>query len=245
MRKALRAYGLLFRWQFLRQRQNIPVLLVIQVALALGIVYGLAFLIPDIDKRSALFLATGAPTLTLLIMGLNVVPQEVSRAKLSGEAAYVATLPVPRLAPAAAEVSFWLLVQLPGTFLALLVASIRFDFALQVSPAVLPTMALVALSGASVGYALAMLLKPQVANQLGSFIGIALLLFSPINFPAERMPEALQAIHQVLPVKYMADLIRWSLTGMTDTAIGLAFAVVTAWCVAGIAMSWRIAARRL
>lgn len=245
MRKALRAYGLLFWWQFLRLRQQIVMIVVIQLALALGIVYGLAFLLPNIDKRSALYLATGAPTLTLLILGLTVVPQEVSRGKISGESAYLATLPVPRLAAPAAEVSFWLLAQLPGTVLALVVAAWRFDFALQVNAAVIPAVLLVALSGAAVGYALAMLLKPQTAQQLSSFLAIGILLFSPINFPADRMPGAVQALHQLLPIQYMADLVRWSLTGLVESGIGLSFAVVTAWCSAGIAFSWRVAVRRI
>ena len=244
MRNALKAYGLLLRWQYLRQRRDLPTLVLIQVALALGIVYGLAFLLPNIDKRSALYLATGAPTMTLLIMGLNVVPQEVSQGKLTGRFDYLSSLPIPRLATLASDVTFWLIVQLPGTVLALVIASARFDFALRVSWTVVPAMLLVAFSGACVGYALAITLKPQVANQLGSFIALAILLFSPINFPAERLPQVLESIHAVLPVKYMADLVRWSLTGGFTTSPGLAFAVVAAWCAAGLAASYRAAMKR-
>lgn len=243
--KTLRVYGLLLWWQILRLRQQMVIIVVIQVVLALGIVYGLAFLIPNIDSRSALYLATGAPTLTLLILGLTVVPQEVSRSKQTGQAAYLATLPVPRLAPPAAEVSFWLLAQLPGTALALVVASLRFKFALDFSVLAIPAILLVAFAAASVGYALAMLLKPELASQLGSFIAIVILLYSPINFPADRLPNVLQIIHKVLPVEYMADLVRWSLTGIVDKGIGLVFAVVTAWCAAGLVASWRVAARRI
>ena len=244
MRNALKAYGLLLRWQYLRFRKELPTIVLIQVALALGIVYGLAFLVPSIDKRSALYLATGAPTMTLLIMGLTVVPQEVSQGKLTGRFDYLSSLPIPRLATLASDVTFWLLAQLPGTALALVVASARFGFALRVSWTVVPAMLLVAFSGACVGYALAMMLRPQVANQLSSFISIAILLFSPINFPVGRLPSALEAVHAVLPVKYRADLVRWSLTGGSISGPGLAFAVVGAWCAAGLAVSYRTAARR-
>ena len=245
MTAALRSYRLLFTWQYLRMRKDLLLIIVIQLLLALGIVYGLEFLIPKIDVRSALFLATGAPTLTLLLMGLTIVPQELSRLKVTGAAAYLSTLPVPRLAAPAADLSFWLLAQVPGTILVLIVASLRFGFALRVNPAVIPAILLVALSGASVGYAFAMLLKPAVAQQLTSFISIVILLFSPINFPIERLPGALQAIHRVLPIKYMADLVRWGLTGQFVENIGLAFAVVAAWCALGIALSWRVAVRRV
>jgi ABC-2 type transport system permease protein len=240
----VKAFRLLLYWQFLRLRKQIVMIAVIQVLLALGIIYGLAFLFPHIDSRSALFLATGAPTITLLVLGMTVVPQEVSQARLTGQAAYMATLPVPRLAPPAAEVTFWLLVQLPGTAHALVLAAMRFHFALHINPAVAPAIAFVALTGAAVGYALASTLKPQSAQQLASFISIGILLFSPINFPIERLPVVLRAIHRALPVKYMADVVRWSLTGRYAPQIGLAFAIVAAWCAVGIALSWRVAVRR-
>jgi ABC-2 type transport system permease protein len=244
MSDALRSYRLLFSWQFLRMRRDLVLLVVIQVALALGIVYGLALLIPDVDSRSAMFLATGAPTVTLLILGLSVVPQEVSRGKETGRDAYISALPVPRLAPPAAELSFWLLAQLPGTVLAVVVASLRFDFALDVHLTVVPAVLLVALGGATVGYALAQVLRPQAASQIASLLAIGILLFSPINFPAERLPGPVEAVHAVLPIKYMADLVRWSLTGRFADDLALAFGIVALWCAVGIAASWRVAVRR-
>jgi ABC-2 type transport system permease protein len=240
----VKAFALLLRWQFMRMRRLILMFVVIQLALAMGVVYGLAFLLPHIDRRTALYLATGGPTLSLLLLGLSVLPQEVSQGRVSGRLAYLSTLPVPRLAPAAAEVSFWLLLQLPGTALALAIASVRFDFTLHVNAAVVPAVLLTALCGASVGYALAAAVRPEAAQQIASFIAIGILLFSPINFPIERLPAAVEAIHRVLPITYMADLVRWSVAGTPSHGIALAFAVVGAWCVAGIAISWRVAARR-
>lgn len=244
MRNALNSYRLLLLWQYLRFRKQLVMIAVIQVALAFGIVYGLAFLIPHIDPKTALYLATGAPTMTLLVMGLTVVPQEVAQGKLTGRFEYLSAMPIPRLATLASDVTFWLLAQLPGTVLALVVSSIRFRFALDVSWTIVPALLLVALSGACVGYAMAMLLQPQAAQHVTNFITIGILLFSPINFPAERLPEAVQSIHRVLPVKYMADLVRWSLTGRFVSAPGLAFAVVAAWCALGLAASYRVAVRR-
>ena len=244
MRKALNAYWLLLVWQYLRYRKVIVMLVVIQVALAFGIVYGLAFLIPDIDPKTALYLATGAPTMSLLIMGLSVVPQEVAQGKLTGRFEYLSSMPIPRLATLASDVTFWLLAQLPGTILALVVASIRFQFGLNVSWVIAPALLLVALSGACVGYAMAMLLKPEVSQQLTQFISIGILLFSPINFPLDRLPSALEMIHRLLPVKYMGDLVRWSLTGRFVSAPGLAFLVVAAWCAVGLAASYRVAVTR-
>src|SRR4051794_41388969 len=121
-----RSYLLLLRWQLLRNRQLFLLMVTIQVALGVGVIYGFSFLVPHVTPMTALFFATGAPTLSLILMGLTVLPQEIAQARTSGRFTYVAALPVPRLAPMLADVSFWLLVQLPGTVLTLLLASLRF-----------------------------------------------------------------------------------------------------------------------
>ena len=244
MRWWLDSWQLLFRWQFLRFRSFLPMMVMIQVLLAVGVIYGLALLIPDIDPSTALYLATGAPTLSLLILGLNVVPQEVAQARVTGRHDYYRALPVPRLAPLAAEVSFWLLVQLPGTALALVVASLRFDVTLRVGWAVVPAIVLVALAGAAVGYALAVSLAPQVTGMVTAFLSVLILLFSPLNFPAERLPDVMQVVHRLLPIQYMADVVRGSLTGVYEDPAALSFAMVAAWCAAGLVVSYRAAVRR-
>ena len=244
MRHFWRSYRLLLTWDVLRRRRILPMIVVIQVLLSVGVVYGLAFLLPDIDAKSALYLSTGAPTLTILILGLTVVPQEVAQAKLVGRLDWFSTLPVPRLAPLASEITYWLLASLPGTVLALLVASYRFDFGLDVSPAVVPALLLVAATASAVGYALAAATPPQATQQVTSFVSIGILLFSPVSLPAEQLPEALQAVHAVLPVEPMADVVRWSLTGQYVDHPARAFAVVAVWCVAALLLSARVATRR-
>jgi ABC-2 type transport system permease protein len=243
-RQAWRSYALLLRWQLLRQRQFLPLLVAIQIALGVGVIYGFSFLVPKVTPNIALFFATGAPTLSLILVGLTVVPQETSVSRSDGRQTYVAALPVPRLAPMLAEVSFWLLVQLPGSVITLVLAALHFDVHLRLDPLIIPAIALVSLTSAAVGYAIAVSLPPTVAAQIANFLGIALLLFSPINYPLERLPQVLQHIHEVLPVTYMADIVRGGLSGRYDANRATAFGVVAAYCVAGLALSARAAARR-
>jgi ABC-2 type transport system permease protein len=244
MRALWRSYRLLFRWQFLRFRTFLPLLVIIQISLGIGVVYGLALLVPHIDHDSALYLTTGAPTLALILLGMNIVPGEVSQGRLTGRYDYIVSLPVPRLAPVAAEVTFWLAIQLPGTVLALVVAALRFHISLHIGWMVLPAVGLVALTSASVGYGLAVLVKPQIVNQVTAFMALMILLFSPINFPAGRMPTVLRFAHRVLPIQYMADVVRGSLTGRYADSKALAFGVVGGWCAASLAVSYRAATRR-
>jgi len=245
MTAAWRSYVLLFRWQLLRQRGFLPLLVMIQVALGVGVIYGFSFLVPHVTPTVALFFATGAPTLSIILIGLTVVPQETALSRTDGRLTYIAALPVPRLAPMLAEVSFWLLVQLPGTVITLALAALHFNVHLHISPFIIPAVGLVSLTSAAVGYALAVLMPPTVAAQIASFLSIALLLFSPINFPLDRLPTWLQDVHRALPFTYMADLIRGGLTGHYDVSRLLAFAVVGGYCAVGLVIAGYAARRRM
>src|SRR3954469_22869070 len=114
MSTAIRSYALLLRWQVQGNRKLLVLLVAIQVALGIGMIYGFSFLLPHGTPEVALFFATGAPTLSMILIGLSGVPQETAQARSSGRLAYIAPLPVPRLAPMCADVTLWLLRQLPG-----------------------------------------------------------------------------------------------------------------------------------
>jgi ABC-2 type transport system permease protein len=245
MSAVIRSYGLLLRWQVQRNRQLLFLLVAIQVALGVGMIYGFSFLLPHVTPEVAIFFATGAPTLSMILIGLTVVPQETALARTNGRFAYVAALPVPRLAPMFADVTFWLLVQLPGWVVTLVLAVLHFHLHLKVEPWIVPAVALVSLSAAAVGYGVAVWFPPGAVNQVSQFMSIGLLLFSPINFPLDRLPVWLQDVHRALPVTYMADLVRGGLTGRYDVSRLLAFAVVAGYCAVGLTLAAWAARRRL
>jgi len=74
-------------------------------------------------------------------------------------------------------------------------------------------------------------------------IVFAIMIFSPVMYPSEQLPSWLAAVHKVLPVKYMADLSRGTLTDL-DVNLGLAFAVVGAWCLLGFVSTLILVSRR-
>ena len=73
--------------------------------------------------------------------------------------------------------------------LSLIVGSIRYDFELQFSLLIVPVFILVVLMATSVGYAIALLSpKAELVGVLTNLISFSLFLFSPVNFPVERLP---------------------------------------------------------
>jgi len=241
---ALRSYGLLIQWQALRLKMFLPLLIVVQTLFALGIVLGYPLLFPELDQTTILYLATGAPAISLITIGLVAVPQFVAQGKQEGTLEYMRSLPIPRIVYLLADLSVWMAIVLPGVALAVVVAAIRFDLSLDVSPLVVPVMILVALTSSAIGYAIASLLLPMVANVITQVLVVFILMFSPLNFPPERLPDWLGAIHTILPVQAMGQLIRGTLIGPPLQIKASDFALLVAWAAGSLAASWWVMTRR-
>jgi ABC-2 type transport system permease protein len=70
------------------------------------------------------------------------------------------------------------------------------------------------------------------------------LMFSPINFPAERLPEWLQSVHAVLPVQAMGEVIRGSLATDTFPLATGSFVLLMGWCAVSLGLSYLALRRR-
>ncbi len=60
----------------------------------------------------------------------------------------------------------------------------------------MPATLLVSLTAAAVGYGMASLLKPTLAMLMTQVLVFVILLFTPVSYPADRMPAWLQAAHE-------------------------------------------------
>ena len=241
---ALRSYTLLIRWQALRLKTFLPLAFVVQSLFAFGIVVGYPLFFPDIDRLTVLFLATGAPAVTLITMGVVVLPQVVAQSKLEGSLEFMRTLPVPRMAYLVADLSVWLAVVLPGVVFGVAVGAWAFDLALSVSLAIFPAVLLTVTTAAAVGYAMASLLPPLMAMLLSQVLVFAVLLFSPLNYPAERLPEWMQTIHSLLPVQAMGEVIRGSLVTDVFPLTAGPFVMLAVWCTGALVLSYVTLQRR-
>jgi len=69
-------------------------------------------------------------------------------------------------------------------------------------------------------------------------------MFSPLVFPAERLPSWLQAVHAVLPIQTMGEVIRGTLASTTFPIAAGSFAFLGAWCAAGFGIAYVALNRR-
>ncbi|WP_277211746.1 ABC transporter permease [Isoptericola croceus] len=239
------AYRSLVRWNIAQVGSVLPLVVVVQALLAAGIIIGFGFVIPDIDAATARYLATGAPTVLLMTVGLVIVPQGVARARTDGTFVFLRSLPVPRLMILLADLTVWLLVALPSVAVAVVVAELRFDLALVLDwPVLLAAVVLVTVTATSVGYALAVTLPPVLAQLVSQVLVFFVMLFSPLTFPASQLPEWFQAVHDWLPVQAAGDLLRAGLASEAYSADARDLVVLVAWCVLGVLLGLRALTRR-
>jgi ABC-2 type transport system permease protein len=244
MRQWLRSYHLLLLWTLRRMNTDLPVFIIIQIVITIGVVTGFAFLIPEITPQAALYLSTGATTIALITVAMVLAPQVVSTQKQQGVLDYQRSLPVPRMAVLAADATMWLLIALPGLMLALLVAALRFDLRYDVSPMVLPAFLLVITGTIGIGYTIAYTVKPALVGIITNLIIIISLMFAPINYPAERLPGWLAEAHEWLPFQYMAQAVRETLSRPPDGVSMLPFVVLGVWSVVGLSIAARVMTHR-
>lgn len=230
----VRATLLLAQWQVRRQAEVMPLLVVVQVFMAVTTVIGYGLLVGEPDPTTALYLATGAPTITLVTVGLVMTPQLVAQARTEGSLDWLRTLPVPRWAFLAADLLVWTLIALPGMVLGVITGVVRFDVELSLAPWLVPGALAVSLTSAAVGYAMASLLAPQVAHLLTQALVFIVLLFSPVSYPADRMPAWLQQAHDWFPVEPMAQVIRAGLARDVFSVPTRSVVVLGVWCLIAV-----------
>lgn len=239
------SYRCLLRWTLGQIGAMLPLIVVVQALLAAGIIVGFGFLIPDIDPSTAAFLSSGAPTVLLMVMGLVIVPQGVAQARANGTFTYLRALPVPRPLLLLADLTVWLAIALPSIAVAVLVAQLRYPITFSFDwPLLVGASVLIAVVATSVGYAIAVSLPPMLAQLVSQVLVFFVLLFSPVTFPAAQLPVWFQHLHDLLPIRPAADLLRAGLLSSTYEASLTDLLVLLAWCALGLTISVRALVRR-
>jgi ABC-2 type transport system permease protein len=241
----LRSLRLMLWFDFARAREWAAMMAVVQVLMGAGMAVMYGFFYPHVDRATALYIATGTPTLALIPLGFVMMPASVGEQRTQGTFDFIWSLPAPRSAQAASTFLLSSLLSLPGTVLALLVATWRYGIHLSVSPLIVPAVTLSALMAISVGFGMALAIpNPMVTNLISNALIFVVLLFSPIVFPPGNLPGWLFTVHQALPFYNMAVVIRAGLTTGLVTGLTHAFLVLGAWTVVGWAVTARVVGRR-
>jgi ABC-2 type transport system permease protein len=226
-------------------RPALPVIGVLNVGFALGLVLGFGYVIPDISETTALFLVTGAATQMVVTVALVMLPQVISQMRYGKILDYFMALPMNREAFFAAYVLYSLAVTLPGIVFALAVGAWHYDFSLDIEPLVVVAVPLIVVALAGFGIAVGTLSPhPQLTNTITNLIIFYVLFFSPVIAPASQLPGWLQGAGDVLPTTYAADAVRATTSDLPGTNLGQSFAVLGAYAVVSLGVASLVVRRR-
>lgn len=234
-----RSYLLMVLWEARSLKIVLPLAMVVQLLIGAGLVIGFGFLMGDVPRLYALYLATGVTVISMITIGMVLSPQLIAQQKMAGVYDYLWALPVPRTTQVAANLTVNVAIALPGMLFALVVAAWRYDLTFAVSPLVVPAALLILVTAASIGMALAHAIpNPMVTGLVTQILVFVILLYSPINFPADRLPRWLALLHEPLPFLHSANVMRAGLTDGLATDVGRSFVVLGVWAVG----SWLVTA---
>lgn len=240
----LHAYGSMLRWELTSMRLLVPVTIAVQVLIGAGFAVGIG-LFRDLPPDDARYLATGSAVMTLVLVGLVMGPQLIAQQKAADTYDFLWSLPVPRTSAAAAWTTVSAVVGLPGMAAAVAVAAWRYDLRFELAPSVVVAVVLIVATATMLGYALAHAVGNPMVTQAATQVLIFVLIgFSPVNFPADRLPGWLQALHLGLPFEPMGIVMRGALTPDLADHVVRGYAVLCAWLLAAVAINVRVLGRR-
>jgi ABC-2 type transport system permease protein len=240
------SYAAMLRFDLAAQRNWLPMFALMQILFGAGmaIIYG--FYIGHLSSGAALFIVSGSPALAVLTAGLIGVVMMVNERQQAGTWDFIWSLPAPRSAALASTFTVFTLLAVPGIVVTLALAAWRYGVTLTVTPSAVPALLLSSLTATSVGFAMAQLIAmPVVTNAIVNALIFVVLIFSPVQFPISRLPLWLAEVHRVLPIYYLGQVLRASVTHGLVANLALSYAVLAAWTAAAWAgTAWVVARRR-
>ncbi len=228
-------WGLVW-WSLIRHKILLPTFSIVQVVLSLAVVYGLALLIPNIKHDEAIYLSSGAITICIIAVGCVLASQIISTAKQTGIVQYQKTLPVKRAEIIIADAIIWEVAAIPGIAMSFLASYVRFNITLNITLLSILIILLSQLTMVLIGFSIAYWFSTNTVALVTQMIMIGGLLFSPITYPANRLPGWLSMIHQWLPFVPTGNLIRATFFGSSGFPFFDLFVVIS-WAVSAFLLS--------
>ena len=215
----LQKIGGLIMWSYTRNKSLIILCSIVQFFMAVALVYGYSLIIPDYSTEVKYYLASGAITIGIITIGCTISAQTISSDKQNGIINYLKTLPVKRQFILFSDLFIWMISSLLGIFISFIIVFLKFRLVPIISLANFSVILLILITMLSLGFAIAYCSSPNLMTLSTQLILMIGLLFSPILFPAERIPTIILNLYRFLPFVPSGDLIRNSIFYGQDISV--------------------------
>ena len=198
----------LLRWNFLRQKNLFILFTLAQVLLSVSLLFGYPLVIGKMDTTTAYYLASGSVLMGVISIGCTISSPVIANAKSEGHVDYIRALPIPRILISLADLCIWLIAILPGVFFSFLLGCLRFSVQLNLSILSVFVMLLICLTMISLGFSIAYIFSQNIVTLMSQLILMIGLMFSPIMYPASRLPDWINHLYHVLPFVPSVNFLR-------------------------------------
>ncbi|MDG3141977.1 ABC transporter permease [Streptococcus suis] len=230
----------LFIWSYVRNKSLIILCSIVQLFMTMALVYGYSLIVEPKTLEAQLYLAAGSVTLGMIAIGCTIAAQTISSAKQDGLVTYMKTLPVNRSFIFFSELLIWAMVSFFGVILSLATVFVKFQFLPQLSLSSLGIIWLILLTMLSLGFAIAYSTSPSAMSLITQLLLMLGLLFSPIMFPAARIPSFLLRLYSFLPFVPAGNLMRLSVYQDSPVAIRDVFILLCWLLFTGSLSVWQL-----
>lgn len=233
----------LVKWSLIRHKFYIPAFVIVQLLLSVSVIYGFSFITNAVDDLSRTFLCTGAITMNVIAVTCVLSPQVVNEAKQNGVLAYQKTLPISRFGIIMSDLLVWGVISLPGICVSIIIGTISFNMAVQLNIDSYLSLILIIAALTFFGFSIAYLFSPNVMTLITQVVMIGGLLFSPIVYPADRLPLWMAYVYNCLPFVPASNIIRYSLFGLDNFNI-INYLVISFWGFISLLASMYVLTKR-
>lgn len=194
------------------------------------------------QQRGIDFLLPGILAMTIMQLGLfTAIPIILMREK--GILKRLRATPLPRGTIVGSQVAQRLTIALVQTFVIVALGVLMFQFQVKGSwPVLFGLIILGVLTFISIGAVLASVAKTQESGMsLVQLVNFPMMFLSGLFFPANIMPSFFQPVVKVLPATYLAEMLRYTMTGAPlSHSLAQCLAVLAAWLVGGLVVASRL-----
>jgi ABC-2 type transport system permease protein len=140
-------YWRMLAWDLADLRLQLPILACVLILQGAGFVLGVGLLFHHMPEPAAAFVVTGIPVVNLITAGLIFEPQIVADQRAAGSYDFLQSMPVARGATAMAWYTVALITAVPAVVLTVVTGVARYHLHLTISPAIIPAVVAVRLTG--------------------------------------------------------------------------------------------------
>ncbi|MEC2075782.1 ABC transporter permease [Metabacillus fastidiosus] len=188
----------------------------------------LEFILGNTSSEQLARLIIGNMIFSILLMGMNILGQDISYQKFGGYFTYYSSLPIRKVNFIMSLLFYGILTSLPSFIIIFLLGQKIYGIELHFEWLLIPVALISVFSVVGIGVLIGFLSpNPQFTNVVSQFSLMFITFMTPIMIDIDQLPVILKWISYILPTTYVANALQDMLTvGWTESVRNSVFILI-------------------